>query len=144
MNFDEDDKALWDKLARDIPFTYKAQQVEETRRRQFAAIADSAEIGLYDFQGPQGVNRLFDLLKDRYVSPYPPTHPPTHTRPTVASPHSPTHPISFLYVYIGTDKHKKQGASSRSSSPSWKKTNQCKRSQGSSSIQTTRESSPFV
>ena len=66
VNFDEDDKALWAKLAKDVPFTYKEAQVEETRRRQFAAIADSAEIGLYDYQGPEGVQRLFELLKDRY------------------------------------------------------------------------------
>ncbi|GAB5036555.1 mitochondrial phosphate carrier protein 2 [Nannochloropsis oceanica] len=66
VNFDEDDKALWAKLAKDIPFTYKEAEVEATRRRQFAAIADSAEIGLYDYQGPEGVQRLFDLLKDRY------------------------------------------------------------------------------
>jgi hypothetical protein len=66
VNFDEDDKALWAKLAKDIPFTYKEAQVEATRRRQFAAIADSAEIGLYDYQGPEGVQKLFELLKDRY------------------------------------------------------------------------------
>jgi len=66
VNFDEDDKLLWAKLARDIPFTYKEALVAETRRGQFAAIADSAEIGLYDYQGTEGVQRLFELLKDRY------------------------------------------------------------------------------
>jgi len=50
LNFDEDDRALWARLAREIPFTYTEQKVEATRRAQFAALADSVEIGLYDFQ----------------------------------------------------------------------------------------------
>lgn len=50
LNFDEDDKALWARLAREIPFTYPEQKVDATRRAQFAALADSVEIGLYDYQ----------------------------------------------------------------------------------------------
>ena len=50
LNFDEDDRALWARLAREIPFTYTEPRVEATRRAQFAALADSVEIGLYDFQ----------------------------------------------------------------------------------------------
>lgn len=50
LNFDEDDRALWARLAREIPFTYTEERVQATRRAQFAALADSVEIGLYDFQ----------------------------------------------------------------------------------------------
>lgn len=50
LNFDEDDRALWSRLAREIPFTYTGERVQATRRAQFAALADSVEIGLYDFQ----------------------------------------------------------------------------------------------
>jgi hypothetical protein len=66
VNFDQGDKQLWEDLAREIPFTYKAEEVDETRRRQFASFADSVEIGLYDYQGRQGVEKLFNLLNFRY------------------------------------------------------------------------------
>ena len=70
INFDIADKRLWEDLAREIPFTYSMEDVDATRRRQFAEFADSVEIGLYDFQGQKGVEYLFRLLVSRYGESY--------------------------------------------------------------------------
>lgn len=40
--------------------------MESVRRDQFAEFAKAVQVGLLDYQGPQGVKALFSLMKSRY------------------------------------------------------------------------------
>lgn len=41
-------------------------EVEAVRRDQFAEFAKAVQVGLLDYQGPQGIQALFSLMKSRY------------------------------------------------------------------------------
>lgn len=41
-------------------------EVEAVRRDQFAEFAKAVQVGLLDFQGPQGVKAFFSLMRSRY------------------------------------------------------------------------------
>lgn len=41
-------------------------EVEAVRRDQFAEFAKAVQVGLVDYQGPQGVKALFSLMCSRY------------------------------------------------------------------------------
>lgn len=41
-------------------------EVEAVRRDQFAEFAKAVQVGLLDYQGPQGVKSFFSLMKSRY------------------------------------------------------------------------------
>lgn len=41
-------------------------EVEAVRRDQFAEFAKAVQVGLIDFQGPQGIKAFFSLMRSRY------------------------------------------------------------------------------
>lgn len=41
-------------------------EVEAVRRDQFAEFAKAVQVGLLDYQGPQGIKSFFSLMKSRY------------------------------------------------------------------------------
>lgn len=41
-------------------------EVEAVRRDQFAEFAKAVQVGLVDYQGPQGIKALFSLMCSRY------------------------------------------------------------------------------
>lgn len=41
-------------------------EVEAVRKDQFAEFAKAVQVGLLDFQGPQGIQAFFSLMRSRY------------------------------------------------------------------------------
>ncbi|CAN0052729.1 unnamed protein product, partial [Hapterophycus canaliculatus] len=66
LNYDKASRELWDEMATSIPINFSTLEVEAVRRDQFAEFAKAVQVGLLDFQGPQGVKAFFSLMRSRY------------------------------------------------------------------------------
>ena len=64
--FDDACQRYWYTQARAIPPNSSGREVERIRFRQFGQFAASVEVGLMDFEGKDGVERLMDSLVERY------------------------------------------------------------------------------
>ncbi|CAM9373029.1 unnamed protein product, partial [Laminaria digitata] len=66
LNYDKASRKLWDEMANNIPINFSTIEVEAVRKDQFAEFAKAVQVGLLDFQGPQGVKAFFSLMRSRY------------------------------------------------------------------------------
>ncbi|CAM9782509.1 unnamed protein product, partial [Ectocarpus fasciculatus] len=66
LNYDKASRQLWDRMATSIPINFSTLEVEAVRRDQFAEFAKAVQVGLLDFQGPQGIKAFFSLMRSRY------------------------------------------------------------------------------
>ncbi|CAM9631969.1 unnamed protein product, partial [Ectocarpus sp. 4 AP-2014] len=66
LNYDKASRQLWDRMATTIPINFSTLEVEAVRRDQFAEFAKAVQVGLLDFQGPQGIKAFFSLMRSRY------------------------------------------------------------------------------
>ncbi|CAN0081634.1 unnamed protein product [Ectocarpus sp. 6 AP-2014] len=66
LNYDKASRQLWDRMATTIPINFSMLEVEAVRRDQFAEFAKAVQVGLLDFQGPQGIKAFFSLMRSRY------------------------------------------------------------------------------
>ena len=66
LSFDEECQRWWYKRAGDIPRTATAEQVNSCRLKQFGSFSASVEVGLQEYQGPDGPKLLMNSLVARY------------------------------------------------------------------------------
>jgi len=68
INYDVGTCQYWESMIRKIPLSFTKEQVKAERLNQFAALAESVEVGLQDtdFQGKAGAINLFSLILSRY------------------------------------------------------------------------------
>lgn len=66
LTFDQDCQRWWYNRASDIPRTATETQVTAYRNSQFAAFSASVEVGLQDYRGPDGPEKLLKSLIKRY------------------------------------------------------------------------------
>ena len=66
LSFDEECQRWWYARAKDIPRMATSDEVEAIRLKQFGALSASVEIGLQEYQLPDGPKRLMASLLQRY------------------------------------------------------------------------------
>ena len=66
LTFDTDCQRWWYNRASDIPRTATSEQVIQYRNAQFAAFSASVEVGLQEYRGPDGPEKLLLSLIGRY------------------------------------------------------------------------------
>jgi hypothetical protein len=66
LTFDTDCQRWWYNRASDIPRTATVEQVTQYRNAQFAAFSASVEVGLQEYGGPDGPEKLLLSLMRRY------------------------------------------------------------------------------
>jgi len=69
LNFDQDSRKYWDDAAASIPFSYTVEQVREARLKQYGQFAASVEFGMKPFNSREGIDRLLQILKEKFTSP---------------------------------------------------------------------------